>query len=223
MRLILYSFPFFFQIHKSRLYFSNDEFFPLKFNESFVNWRIVSMSPVQILKIKVLFTKIWLKIKVLFYFKSFSFVSSCINEDSYDLFSLKTLFLFPFHSVFHSVPFSIPFSVPRFSNTLNFTRLSLKLQWAFLIACCPSSVRQSVNFSHVDLLLQNHFGIFTQLSNKTLFGYSNEVYSREGSCHFPRGYNSEQRRIQRRRAGPPPPLFEIFGNFDSITRNLTLL
>ena len=109
--------PIFFQIHKSRLYFSNDEFFPLKFNESFVNWRIVSMSPVQILKIKVLFTKIWLKIKVLFYFKSFSFVSSCINEDSYDLFSLKTLFLFPFHSVFHSVPFSVPFSVPRFSNT----------------------------------------------------------------------------------------------------------
>ena len=88
-------------------------FFPLKFNASFVNWRIVSMSPVQILKIKVLFTKIWLKIKVLFYFKSFSFVSSCINEDSYNLFSFKTLFLFPFHSVFHSVPFSVPFSVPR--------------------------------------------------------------------------------------------------------------
>ena len=118
--LILNSLAFFFQLHKSRLYFSNDEFFPLKFNESFVNWRIVSMSPVQILKIKVLFTKIWLKIKVLFYFKSFSFVSSCINEDSYDLFSLKTLFLFPFHSVFHSVPFSVPFSVPRFSNTQHF-------------------------------------------------------------------------------------------------------
>ena len=41
--------------------------------------------------------------------------------------------------------------------------------------------------------------------------YSNEVYSREGSCHFPRGYNSEQRRIQRRRAGrPPPPPFLKF-------------
>ena len=34
----------FFQIHKSRLYFSNDEFFPLKFNESYENWRIVSMN-----------------------------------------------------------------------------------------------------------------------------------------------------------------------------------
>ena len=34
----------FFQIHKSRVYFSNDEFFPLKFNESYENWRIVSMN-----------------------------------------------------------------------------------------------------------------------------------------------------------------------------------
>ena len=61
-----------FQIHKSRLYFSNDEISPLKFNESFENWRIVSISQVQILKIIVLFAKIWLKFKVLFYFKSFS-------------------------------------------------------------------------------------------------------------------------------------------------------
>ena len=116
MRLILYSFTFFFKF-TSVVCISQMIFFSLKFNASFVNWRIVSMSPVQIMKIKVLFTKIWLKIKVLFYFKSFSFVSSCINEDSYNLFSFKTLFLFPFHSVFHSVPFSVPFSVPRFSNT----------------------------------------------------------------------------------------------------------
>ena len=33
-------------LHKSRMYFSNDEFFPLKFDESFENWRIVSMSEV---------------------------------------------------------------------------------------------------------------------------------------------------------------------------------
>ena len=45
------------------MYFSNDEFSALKFNESFENWRIVSMSQVQIFKINVLFAKIWLKIK----------------------------------------------------------------------------------------------------------------------------------------------------------------
>ena len=55
MKLILDSLTFFFQILKSQLYFSNDEFFPLKFNESFENWRIVSMSQVQIITINVLF------------------------------------------------------------------------------------------------------------------------------------------------------------------------
>ena len=63
MRLILNSLTFFLQIHKSLLYFSNDESPPPKVNESFENWRIVSMSQVQIFKINVLFAKIWLKIK----------------------------------------------------------------------------------------------------------------------------------------------------------------
>ena len=60
-----------------------------------------------------MFAKIWLKIKVLFYFKSFSFVSSCINEIHIFCFPSKPSFRFSFHSIFHSVPFS----VPRFSNT----------------------------------------------------------------------------------------------------------
>ena len=97
----------------SRLYFSNDDFFPLKFNESFENWRIVSMSQVQILKINDWLAKIWLKIKVLLYIKSFSFVSRCINEIHRICFPSKLSFCFPFHSVFYFVPFS----VPRFSNT----------------------------------------------------------------------------------------------------------
>ena len=100
------------------MYFLKDESPPpLKFNESFENWRIVSMSQVQILKINVLFAKNWLNIKVLFYFKTFSIVSSCINEIHIFCFPSKLSFRFPFHSVFHSVPFSVPFSVPRFRNT----------------------------------------------------------------------------------------------------------
>ena len=55
MRLILNSVTFFFRLHNSRMYFLNDKFFPLKFNESYENLRIVSMSQVQTLKINVLF------------------------------------------------------------------------------------------------------------------------------------------------------------------------
>ena len=75
--LILNSLTFFFQIHKSRLYFSNDEFFPLKLNDSYE--------------------------KVLFYFKSFSFISSCITKFIY------FVFLRNFNFVFRFIPFSIPF------------------------------------------------------------------------------------------------------------------
>ena len=93
--------------------------FTLKFNESFENWMIVSMRWVQILKINVLFAKIWLKSNVLFYFKSFSFVCSCINEIHIFCFPSKLSFRFPFHFVSHSVPFS----VPRFSKTQTFLRV----------------------------------------------------------------------------------------------------
>ena len=65
------------------------------------------------IKNKCFFPKIWLKINVLFYFKSFSYVSSCVNEIHIFCFSSKLSFRYPFHSVFHSVSFS----VPRFSNT----------------------------------------------------------------------------------------------------------
>ena len=67
MRLILYSLAFFFQIHKNRLYLSNDEWFPLKSNDSFENWRIESIQ-VRVLKINGFLKKIWFIIKVLFYF-----------------------------------------------------------------------------------------------------------------------------------------------------------
>ena len=100
---------FFFQIHKSRLYFSNDEFFPLKFNESFVNWRIVSMSPVQILKIKVLFTKIWLKIRSFVLFQIVFLCKQLYQRRFIWLVFIKNFipfsvsFRFPFRSVFRSV------------------------------------------------------------------------------------------------------------------------
>ena len=58
---------------------------------------------------------IWIKIKVLFNFKSLSLVSSFINEIHIFVFPSKHSFRFPFHSDFRSVPFS----VPRFSNTRN--------------------------------------------------------------------------------------------------------
>ena len=85
----------------------------------FVKWRIFSpqvlwilwklkdcdKSQVEILIINALFAKIWLKIKVLYYFKSFSFVRSCMNEIHIFCFPSKLSFRFPFHSMFHSVPF----------------------------------------------------------------------------------------------------------------------
>ena len=63
--------------------------------------------------------KIWLKIKVLFYFKLISFVSSCIKEIHIHVFCFPSnlSFSFLFHSFFHSVFHSVPFSVLRFSNT----------------------------------------------------------------------------------------------------------
>ena len=112
----------------THIFFSNSQasfvflkwrIFPLKFNESFENWMIVNMRWVQILKINVLFAKIWLKSNVLFYFKSFSFVCSCINEIHIFCFPSKLSFRFPFHFVSHSVPFSLP----RFSKTQTFLRV----------------------------------------------------------------------------------------------------
>ena len=47
-----------------------------------------------------------LKSKVLIYFKSFSLVSSCINE-FHKFFPSKFSFRFPFHSNFRSVPFCV--------------------------------------------------------------------------------------------------------------------
>ena len=115
MRLILNSFIFF-QNHKSRLYmyFSNDEFFLLKFKESFENWRIVSMSQVQILKRNDLFAKIWLKIKGFVLFQIVFLCKQLFQRNSYVLFSFETFisfsvsFRFPFRSVFRSVFRSAP-------------------------------------------------------------------------------------------------------------------
>ena len=88
------------------------------------------------------FAKIWLKSKVLFYFNSFSFVSSCIHEIHIFCFSSKLLFRFPFHSVFYSVPFSVPFSVPHFSNTrkiIGFVDINV------LVGCCAVFRSQTIN------------------------------------------------------------------------------
>ena len=63
----------------------------------------------------------------MFYFKSLSFVSSCIDDIHIFCFLSKLSFRFPFHSVFHSVPFS----VPRFSNTRNLWTVKLLNIFAF--------------------------------------------------------------------------------------------
>ena len=64
---------------------------------------------------------------VLFYFKSFSFVSSCFNEIHIFCFPSILSFCSPFQSIFHSVPFS----VPRFSNTPLPVGLRVKIMYNF--------------------------------------------------------------------------------------------
>ena len=57
------------------------------------------------------------------------------------------------------------------------TRLSWKLKWAFPIACCLSSVCSSVNFSHFQLPLQNHWANFNQTwHNASLDGRNSSLF-----------------------------------------------
>ena len=70
--------------------------------------------------------------------------------------------------------------------------LSWKLKCAFLIACCLSSVCLSsvcpfVNFSHFQLLLQNHWANLNQTWHKAGI----QVCSNVGPHLFPRGDNCE--------------------------------
>ena len=139
MRLILNSLTFFFQIHKSWLYFSNDEFFPLKFNDSYEKWRIVSMGQVQILKIYVLFAKIWLKNQGFVLFQIVFLCKQLYHQIHVFCFPSKLLFRFPFYSVFHSVPFS----VTRFSNTrVDWPCFYLRLPVVPICLVCITSPRQ---------------------------------------------------------------------------------
>ena len=55
-----------------------------------------------------------------------------------------------------------------------FSSFELKAKWAILISCCPSSNRLSfhlfINFSHLHLLLKNHWANFNQSWYKAPFG-----------------------------------------------------
>ena len=130
MRLILYSLAFFFQIHKSRLYLSNDEWFPLKSNDSFENWRIESIQ-VRVLKINVFF---FLNLICNQGFVLFLIIFLCkqlYQRKSYILFS----FIF-FHFVFCFIPFFVPF---RF-----LFRFLFRVLVTHFHTCCPSDFLSSM-------------------------------------------------------------------------------
>ena len=107
----------FFQNHKSRLYLSNENFFPLKFNESYENWRTVSMSRVNILKKNDLFDKIWLIIKGFVLFLIVFLCKQLYQQNSYILFSFET---------FNS--FSVSLRFPLFTAIL--FKFKQKILWS---------------------------------------------------------------------------------------------
>ena len=68
--------------------------------------------------------------------------------------------------------------------------LSWKLKWAFLIACCLSvrlSVCPSENFSHFQLLLQNHLANFNQTCHKASVGEGDSSLFKWRVTPFSRG------------------------------------
>ena len=67
--------------------------------------------------------------------------------------------------------------------------LSWKLKWAFLIACCLSSVCPSVNFWHFQVLLQNHWENFNQTWHKASMGGGASSLSNEEPSHSQGGDN----------------------------------
>ena len=77
--------------------------------------------------------------------------------------------------------------------------LSWKLQWAFLIAICPSvrlSVCLSVTFHIFIFFSRTTWLISTKLSTKHPWVMGIQVCSKEGLRPFPRGGNKEIRKIQ---------------------------
>lgn len=65
----------------------------------------------------------------------------------------------------------------KLNTIVNLTELLIDRQHSpfssFLIACCPASVRLSVNFSHFCLLLQNTGPNFTKPGTKHPYGILN--------------------------------------------------
>ena len=74
---------------------------------------------------------------------------------------------------------------------LLFSYLSWKLKWAFLMACCLSFVCPSVNFSHFQRLLHNHWANFDQTYHKAFLGGGDSNLFKWGPRPFPMGDNSE--------------------------------
>ena len=88
------------------------------------------------------------------------------------------------------------FSLKRSLITPFLAHLSWQLNWAFLIAWCPSFVRLSVNFSHFHLFLQKCWANFNQLGTKhqSILGWRGfYFFSNERS--FPREDNYEIAKI----------------------------
>ena len=67
---------------------------------------------------------------------------------------------------------------------------SWKLEWAFLIACCLSSVCPSVNCSHFQLLLQNHWANFNQTWHKASLCKGDSNFTNNGLHSSSRADNS---------------------------------
>ena len=70
--------------------------------------------------------------------------------------------------------------------------LKWKLKWAFLIACCVSSIIPSVNFSHFQHLLQNHWTNFNHTWHETSLGGVDSNLFKWRAPPFERGDNSER-------------------------------
>ena len=76
-------------------------------------------------------------------------------------------------------------------HLVDLAHLHWKLKWAYLIACCPWSFLLSVNFSHFQLLLRNHWANFNQTWQKTFLGEGNSSLFKWGALSFPRIDNNQ--------------------------------
>ena len=76
------------------------------------------------------------------------------------------------------------------TSTSLLNHLSRRLKWAFLIACRPS-IRLSVNSSHFNLLLHNHWAKFNQTWHKASLGGGDSNLFKWRATSFYKADNSE--------------------------------